>query len=82
MVKCLAETYSTHATEHPWRSSLHRKEQAFREAVSGVGHSGRECLLMHGRQAPQVKRKAAERLADLIEPDRALRWSPYARLIL
>ena len=32
---------------------------------------------MHGGQARQVKRKAQERLNDLIDPDRALREAAY-----
>lgn len=34
---------------------------------------GGTVCIMHGGKAPQVQRKAAERLADLIDPDRALR---------
>jgi hypothetical protein len=39
-----------------------------RWAING----GMVCI-MHGGKAPQVVRKAKERLADLIDPDRALR---------
>lgn len=34
---------------------------------------GGTVCIMHGGKSPQVKAKAAERLADLIDPDRALR---------
>lgn len=43
-------------------------EQCKRGAIPG----GHVCS-KHGGSAPQVKAKAAERLADLIDPDRALR---------
>lgn len=44
------------------------QRQCQRAAILG----GRVCRL-HGGAAPQVKRKAVERLADLIDPDRVLR---------
>lgn len=44
------------------------KQQCKRGAIPG----GAVCH-KHGGSAPQVKAKAAERLADLIDPDRALR---------
>ena len=46
----------------------HSRQQCKRRPIIG----GEVCV-MHGGGAPQVKRKAAERLADLIDPDRALR---------
>jgi hypothetical protein len=53
------------------RCSAHSKQtgkQCGRTAIPG----GTVCRY-HGGLAPQVQRKAAERLADLIDPDRALR---------
>jgi hypothetical protein len=47
-------------------------QQCRRAAILG----GHVCRL-HGGAAPQVKRKAAQRLADLIDPDRALREAAY-----
>jgi len=54
-----------------------------RRCTATSSRSGKRCRLTpiagglvcrnHGGAAPQVQRKAAERLADLIDPDRALR---------
>lgn len=54
-----------------------------RKCTAKSSRTGRPCqhapikggtvCLTHGGRAPQVKRKAAERLADLIDPDRVLR---------
>tara|TARA_R110002020_G_scaffold145908_4_gene320199 strand:- start:836 stop:1414 length:579 start_codon:yes stop_codon:yes gene_type:complete len=48
--------------------SIRSKQRCKKAAILG----GTVCQT-HGGGAPQVKRKAAERLADLIDPDRALR---------
>jgi len=50
------------------KAQIKGKGQCKRAAIKG----GAVCQ-WHGGGSPQVKRKAAERLADLIDPDRALR---------
>jgi hypothetical protein len=55
--------------ERRCKAKSHRTgKQCAKSAING----GTVCRT-HGGAAPQVKRKAAERLADLIDPDRALR---------
>ena len=49
-----------------------RAKRTGKRCASFAIHGGTVCA-KHGGSAPQVKRKAAERLADLIDPDRALR---------
>ena len=49
-----------------------RAKRTGKRCASSAIHGGTVCV-KHGGSAPQVKRKAAERLADLIDPDRALR---------
>lgn len=48
--------------------SKHTGERCKRPALLG-----QQVCRMHGGASPQAKRKAAERIADLIDPDRALR---------
>ncbi len=58
-----------------------------RRCKAKAGSSGGRCkrpaipggsaCRVHGGASPWAKRKAAERLADLIDPDRALRQAAY-----
>lgn len=58
----------TPSTRRQCTARNRRGERCKRGPIAG----GTVCA-MHGGKAPQVQRKAAERLADLIDPNRALR---------
>jgi len=57
---------------HGGRRCTARSSRTGKPCQQAPINGGTVCVA-HGGRAPQVKRKAAERLADLIDPDRALR---------
>ena len=57
---------------HSARRCTARSSRTGKPCQQAPINGGTVCVT-HGGRAPQVKRKAAERLADLIDPDRALR---------